>query len=809
MLSKDISFALRQLVKHRVYALTAILSLALGIGATAAVYSVLYGVLIDPYPYRDANRIAFIEIHNKQGRGGQVRFTLAQLDQIRQAKSIEDVIAEDRTYMVATDGELPLSVPTLRMTGNGFQFLGAPPILGRLFYAAEAPAGSDPPPVAVISYLFWKKRFASSPDVLGKVLELNQKQYSIIGVVGPRFTWTDAEIYLPIPIEAGGSNHLNILIRLRPGVSTATAAEELTGIIKQIGHADPSILPPDGFTIKVESLNDGLLGEFKGTLILLFVAVALLLLIGCGNVSILMLARGTERQQELGTRLALGASRTRIVRQLLTEAVILSVTGGALGMAFAYIAIRLITGLLPEYSIPHEVVIHLNVPVLLFSVAVSVAVGILSGISPALQFSSPRIGETIRSGASRSTTLRGDRTRSALIAAQVALTVLMLAGAGAAMQNFLKAYAAQLGFDSHHVLTMNFSLPEKAYPTWQGRVNYEDAVIEKIKTTPGVTSAAISVVGTPPDSNWLEQVDIVGGTLDHSRKSTLNMVGAEYFSVLRIPVLEGRTLTREEVARGANFAVISKNFAERYFPGVDPISRQIIPTHLSNLPRQLQLTASPTFNQPYQIVGVVSDVRNDGLHRPILPQVYIPSSILLSPGVELIIRTSVDPLPLVHSISTNIRALNQNQAVSFVYSMDDYISTFVWSQERFLAVLFGIFSLVALGLALIGLASVVSYTVQQRTREFGIRMALGAPQSNVLWLTLLATIRTTTIGLALGILASLGLSNVVYRWTQSSTRDAGVLAGIAAIFLVATAAACLPPARRATRINPSKALRDA
>ena len=291
--------------------------------------------------------------------------------------------------MIATDGELPRSIPALRVTGNAFSFLGAPPILGRLFNATEARAGADPPPVAVISYLFWKDRFASSPEVLGKVLELNQRQYSIIGVVGPRFTWTDAEVYLPIPTDAAGSNHLNTLVRLRPGVSTAAAAEELSGIVKEIGRADPSILPPDGYRIKVESLNDGLLGEFKGTLILLFVSVGLLLLIGCGNVSILMLARGTARQQELATRLALGASRTRIVRQLLTEAVLLSVSGGLLGMFFAYLAIRLITSLLPEYSIPHEVVIHLNLPVLFFSAAVSVGVGVLSGISPAVHFFEP------------------------------------------------------------------------------------------------------------------------------------------------------------------------------------------------------------------------------------------------------------------------------------------------------------------------------------------------------------------------------------------------------------------------------------
>ena len=356
--------------------------------------------------------------------------------------------------MVATDGEIPQSVKVLEMTGNGLQFLDAPPLMGRVFTAAEAPAGVAPPPVAVISYPFWKTHFASSPDVLGKVLELNHQKYTVIGVVGPRFTWHDSEVYVPMPAGMDPKSRFQTLIRLRPGVSTDAAAGELTSFVQQVGHAEPSLLPPDGYRIKVETLNDWILGQFKGTLILLFVAVALLLLIGCGNVSILMLARGTARLQELATRVALGASRLRIVQQLLTEAVILSVAGGVLGMAFAHVAIRLITGLIPEYSIPHEVVITLNTPVLLFSTAVSVAIGILAGLSPALQFSSPHISQMVQSAGSRSTTSHGARTRTALIVGQTALTVLMLAGAGAAMRNFLQAYAAQLGFDSHHILTL-------------------------------------------------------------------------------------------------------------------------------------------------------------------------------------------------------------------------------------------------------------------------------------------------------------------------------------------------------------------
>jgi predicted permease len=485
--------------------------------------------------------------------------------------------------------------------------------------------------------------------------------------------------------------------------------------------------------------------------------------------------------------------------------VILSVTGGALGMAFAYGAIRLITGLIPEYSIPHEVVITLNIPVLLFSTAVSVVIGILAGLSPALQFSNPHIGQMVQSS-SRSTTSRGARTRAVLIVGQTALTVLMLASAGASMRNFLEAYAAPLGFDSHHILTLWIGLPEKSFPAWQERVNYYDALIEKIKTTPGVTDAAISAIGLPPDNNWRQPVQVIGSALDSGRQSGVYLVSSEYFSVLRIPLLEGRTFTRAEVLRAAHFAVISKTFAQRYFPNADPIGRQILPTQLSQVPSTL--LRGPNMDQPYQVIGVVGDVRNDGLHRPILPQAYVPSSIFASQGNGFLVRTTGSPTAVLHDLSANIRTLNQNQAVSFVYSMDEYLSMFTWAHERFIAVLFAVFSFVALGLAAIGLASVVAYSVEQRTREFGIRTALGAPQWNVLLLTLASTARTTGMGLILGISLSIGLSDSVHRWTQSSLRDPSVLAVIAGVFIFASAVACLLPARRATRIDPMAALRD-
>ena len=366
--------------------------------------------------------------------------------------------------------------------------------------------------MAVISYLFWKTHFASSPAVLGKILELDHQQYTVIGVTGPRFTWHDSEVYVPMPGSVEPKTRMQTLIRLRPGASLATVTGEMESLVQQFGRANPNLLPHEVFIVKVESLNDSLLGEFKGTLFLLFVAMALLLLIGCGNVSILMLARGTARQQELAMRSALGASRLRIVRQLLTESVLISIAGGALGIAVTYLAIHLITGLLPEYSIPHEVVIALNIPVLIFSVAVAIATGIAAGLSPALQFSNPRLSHVVQAGDTRTATSRGSRIRTALIIGQIALTVLLLAGAGAAMRTFLEAHNAHLGFDPHNLLLMELNLPEHQpnTATWESRVRYFDTLTEKLKATPGVTGVSLYIGGTVPRGNWLQPIGIVG-----------------------------------------------------------------------------------------------------------------------------------------------------------------------------------------------------------------------------------------------------------------------------------------------------------
>jgi len=374
------------------------------------------------------------------------------------------------------------------------------------------------------------------------------------------------------------------------------------------------------------------------------------------------------------------------------------------------------------------------------------------------------------------------------------------------MRTLLEAHSAKLGFDPHNTLFMELALPEGAYTTWETRSQYLDALIEKIKATPGVSGATIQNGGLPPLRAWVQSIRIIGAPADDSRRAGVGLVSADYFSALHIPLLQGRAMTHTEVLRGAHLAIVSETFAHRYFPNTTPLGHLIVPTELQ-LPNPEALSP-PNLDQPYEIIGVVADVRNDGLHHPILPQLYVPSTMLIFPNTRLLVRTIGDPRQFIHTISSSIRSLDQNQAVSGVYAFDDFLSMFAWSYDRFISVLFAVFSSVALGLAAIGLFSVVAYTVEQRTREIGIRMALGAQRTGVLILTLTSTAWTAGIGLAIGIALSIGLSDAVHHWTQSSMRDVGVLAAISAVFLLASILACVLPARRAMRVDPMVALRS-
>ncbi|MGB9414745.1 MAG: ABC transporter permease, partial [Acidobacteriaceae bacterium] len=566
-LLQDLRYSVRQLVHSPGFALAAVVSLALGIGATAAVFSVVYAVLMNPYPYASPDRMAHMKLRDKDGQDRYFGLTGQQWQVIRHSPAVEDAFMTDGWSLTVTGHDLPEDVQGVYATSNTFQFLGVPTVLGRGLLPSDAIDGHDPQPVAVLSYKFWQRHFNGNSDVVGKTIQLVHKSYTIVGVAAPRFTWNDAEVYLPLKVTQDPVPSYLTELRLKPGVSHAAAAAALTPLIHEFAKETPKHFPLDAFTFEIVGLNDDFIKQLGGTLALLFTAVALLLAIGCGNVSILLLARGTARQHELALRSAVGATRGRIVRQLLTEALLLSFTGAALGVLLAYKAIAAIVALLPPNYFPHEAAIQMNLPVLLFSVGVALFTGVVFGLWPALRLSRPDVGQVMQSGSRRvAGRLGGRATNNTLIAVQVMLTLLMLAGAGAAIQGFLRTMHTRLGYDPHNVMSVGIPIHDGTYKTWGLRAAYFDQLQKKVATVPGVTMTAISSNATPPANGFPTHIEFLGKAAQDEQKVLVNFVSPTYFPVLRIPLMQGRIWDETENRNAAHLAVINQTMARRYFP---------------------------------------------------------------------------------------------------------------------------------------------------------------------------------------------------------------------------------------------------
>ncbi|MBV9294899.1 MAG: ABC transporter permease, partial [Acidobacteriaceae bacterium] len=496
-LFQDIRYALQQLWKSPAFAFTAVISLALGIAATTSVFSVVYGVLMNPYPYAYSKRMVHLIVIDPAGSENWINLTGPQVEIFRQARAVESVAAQNDWDLIITGKDVPEDVEAVYFTPNAMTLLGVPALLGRELISSDAPPGQDPQPVAVLTYKFWQRHFGGDPEVLGKSLELVHKTYTIVGVMPDRFTWGDEpDVYLPLRLTLDPVKNFFPLILLKPGVTHAAANAEFQALLQQFAK-DPHWHGPKQFRTQVQGLNEHFVKRLGTTLALLFVAVALLLVIGCGNVSILLLARGTARQHELAIRGAMGANRGRIVRQLLTESIILSLAGALLGIALSYGNVSLMKRWLPEGSFPHEAAITINLPVLCFCVALAVLTGILFGLSPALRFSRPEIAQIIAASGKRLIgNVRGKRTHNALVAAQLALTLLLLTAAGTAAAGFLELRHTKLGYDPKNVMSVGIPVHENTYGTWQARATYFDQLRQRIAALPEVVSAGISTNAT-------------------------------------------------------------------------------------------------------------------------------------------------------------------------------------------------------------------------------------------------------------------------------------------------------------------------
>jgi putative ABC transport system permease protein len=806
-LLQDLRFAFRQMARTPGFSLTAILSLALGIGATVSVFSVIYSAVLNAWPYAGFDRVCQINTIDKAGHEGGPGFTGPQVRQLRQTRAVEDVIAMNRWNLVITGSDVPEDLYAVYFTGNAFQYFGMPALLGRYFLPSDAPDLQDPQPVAVLSYNFWRRHFNSDPSIVGKNIQLVHKDYAILGVLPPRFTWMDGDVYLPLNMSQAQDKTYSANLKLRSGVSTEAAEAELRPLLQQFDKEKPNSYPPQ-FRIILRRLGEFYVRDLRGTLYLLFGAVALLLAIGCGNVSILLLARGSARQHELAVRSAVGASRFRIVRQLLTESLLLALIGAGLGVVLAYRALGFIVARLPEYSFPHEADFHVNLPVLLFSVSLAVLSGVLFGVFPALESARREINHVIQAGTHKMAgSLRGKRMHTGLIAGQIALTLLLLTAAGAAIQGFSRMMRRPLGYDPHHVMSVGIPVHENTLNGWAERAAYFTQLRERVAAIPGVVSAGISSNATPPANGWPQPFEILGKTAVEQQEARADFVSPEYFTILHIPLVEGRLWEQSEISRGAALAVVNQTFVRRYFPGEDVVSRSVrMPRLTGQPPYRLSATGSDGW---LQIIGVAADALDDGLDKPILPALYLPYTVNMFMGTQILVRTLGEPLAMLQNVRKEIAAVNPDQQID---SHVDDLETWIrrepeWANSRLISILFGAFSGLALVLAGVGLYSVVSYSVVQRTGEFGIRMALGAQRADVLRIVLSSAGASVGLGLTSGALLSLGLGKMITRWVENGVHDPVTVFGVSLLVIVVAALACLVPALRALAVDPMTALR--
>jgi len=765
-------------------------------------------VLMNPWPYDGADRICMLYLLDKAGNGDDWNgLTGSQLRQLSRSPAIEHVMGINNWSLTVTGGDVPEDVQGVYLTPNSLQMLGLPAMLGRIFLPSDAPEGQEPQQVVVLSNKFWQRHFNGDPTVVGKNIQLVHKTYTILGVMPPRFTWMDADVYVPLKLSTAPTVTYGVMVKLKPGVSRAAAAAELTPLLQQFAKETPTHFPKQ-VKLELRNISYQYKEQLGGTLGLLFGAVGLLLAIGCGNVSILLLARGTARQHEFAVRSAVGASGFRIVRQLLTESLILAITGAGLGVLLAYRIIGWIVDRLPDYSFPHEADFHINLPVLFFSVGLALLTGIFFGLFPALQMARPQINQVMQSASRKvAGSVRGKQWHTALIAGQIALTLLLMSAASTAIQGFVRLMRVPLGYDPHHVMSVGIPVHDNTYTSLAERVNYFEQLREKIATLPDVVSTGLSTNATPPWSGWDQPFEVLGKPGGEEQKGRIEFVDPGYFSALQIQLRRGRIWDATEVAHSAPLAIVNETFMKRYFPNGDVLGHSVkIPTLKNEPPYTLAVPGSDGW---LQIVGVVGDSLNDGLNKPVKPSIFLPYSLYMWMHTQILVRSRANPLSILHSVRQQIVTVNPDQqANGHVNDLDTWIRREPeFARGRLVSILFGAFSVLALVLAAVGLYSVVSYSVVQRTNEFGIRMALGAQKWDVLKIVLASAGVSVGSGLLVGMVLSFGLNRLISRWVENAAHDPLLVLGVSVVILAVAVLACLVPSRRASSVDPMTALR--
>ena len=795
----DFRYALRQLIKAPSFTIVAIVTLALGIGACTAIFSVVNVVLLRPLDYPQPDRIVNIRETNLPKFPEFSVSPPNYLDWEKQTKSYEYLAAYSGARVNLTgDGE-PQQLLGVKATAHYFDVFGIKPVAGRFLLPEEDAQGKNH--VVVLSYGFWQRVFGGGRDIVGRSIQLNGEPYQVVGVAPFGFGLTSkVDAWLPMAFkpdetanDARGGHYINVVGRLKPGVTVAQARAELEVLASQLAKQYPD--SNKGWGIFMMPIQDYTVRDVKPVLYTLLGAVGCVLLIACANLANLLLARATARSREISIRAALGAGRARLIRQLLTESVVLAVCGGLAGVILAWLGLNALLALAPT-TLPRMGEIHLDSTVLLFSLALSVVTGLVFGIAPALLAARADVNEALKQGTRGSTEggARG-RLRSALVVLEVTFALVLLGGAGLLTRSFMQLAHVDPGFNPENATVLRLSLPQKKYPEKDQQIAFANALVERLKALPGVQAVGVTH-SMPLVGDYVLGFNIEGRPhIDPADLPSTNYyaVTPDYFRAMGIRLVRGRVFTSQDDAKAPRVAIINETMARQFFPDEDPIGKRI---NITNGPDTWR-----------EIVGIVGDIKQYGVDKATSAQSYEPFAQVPFTSVNVVVRTSGSSAALLGALRPAVYAVDKDQPVGAIRPLEEIMAESL-ARQRFAMTLLTIFSTVALIIAAVGIYGVMAYNVVQRTGEFGIRMALGAQQRDVLRLVLTQGGKLIGLGLAIGLLATLGASRAMGSMLfNTSAYDPVTLASITLLLGAVALVACFFPANRATKVNPIEALR--